>query len=56
VGSRLLEERLAAEGPNQLTDPELRNVVGNFPLARLATFPGMPLTPAEVEDLRRAAR
>jgi beta-glucosidase len=55
VGSRLLEERLAAAGPSQLTDPELRNVVGNFPLARLATFPGMPLTPAEVEDLRRAA-
>ena len=56
VGSRLLEERLAAAGPSQLTDPELRNVVGNFPLARLVTFPGMPLTPAEVDDLRRAAR
>jgi beta-glucosidase len=54
VGSRLLQERLAAAGPSQLTDPEMRNVVGNFPLARLATFPGMPLTPAEVEDLRKA--
>jgi beta-glucosidase len=56
VGSRLLEERLAAAGPNMLTDPEMRNVVGNFPLARLATFPGMPLTPAEVAALREAAR
>jgi beta-glucosidase len=56
VGSRLLEERLAAAGPNMLTDPEMRNVVGNFPLARLATFPGMPLTPAEVADLRESAR
>jgi beta-glucosidase len=52
VGSRLLAERLAAAGPNMLADPELRTVVGNFPLARLATFPGAPLTPAEVADLR----
>jgi beta-glucosidase len=56
VGSRLLEERLAAAGPSLLTDPEMRHVVGNFPLARLATFPGMPITPADVEDLRKAAR
>jgi beta-glucosidase len=56
VGSRLLEDRLAAAGPNMLTDPEMRAIVGNFPLARLATFPGAPLTPAEVEDLRKAAR
>jgi beta-glucosidase len=55
VGSRLLGERLAAAGPNMLTDPEMRNVVGNFPLARLATFPGMPLTPADVADLRTRA-
>jgi len=52
AGSRLLGERLAAAGPTMLTDPEMRRVVGNFPLARLATFPGMPLTPAEVADLR----
>lgn len=56
AGSRLLEERLAAAGPNMLTDPEMRKVVGNFPLARLATFPGMPLTATEVEDLRKTAR
>ena len=56
VGSRLLQERLAAAGPSLLTDPHMHAVVGNFPLARLATFPGMPLTPAEVEDLRKAAR
>jgi beta-glucosidase len=56
VGSRLLAERLADADPNLLTDPEMRQVVGNFPLARLATFPGAPLTPAEVEDLRTAAR
>jgi beta-glucosidase len=56
VGSRLLEERLAAAGPNLLTDPQMHTLVGNFPLARLATFPGMPLTRADVEDLRRAAR
>jgi beta-glucosidase len=56
VGSRLLEDRLAAAGPNMLTDPEMRAIVGNFPLVRLATFPGAPLTPAEVEDLRKAAR
>jgi beta-glucosidase len=56
VGSRLLEDRLAAAGPNMLTDPEMRAIVGNFPLARLATFPDAPLTPAEVEDLRMAAR
>jgi beta-glucosidase len=56
VGSRLLQERLAAAGPSLLTDPEMHAVVGNFPLARLATFPRMPLTPAEVEDLRKAAR
>jgi beta-glucosidase len=57
VGSRLLAERLAAVGPNMLADPEMRTVVGNFPLARLATFPGAPLTPAEVEELRiRATR
>jgi beta-glucosidase len=55
VGSRLLAERLAGAGPNMLTDPEMHNVVGNFPLARLATFPGMPLTPAEVADLRTRA-
>jgi beta-glucosidase len=56
VGARLLEERLAAAGPNMLTDPEMRKVVGNFPLARLATFPGSPLTTADVEDLRNSAR
>jgi beta-glucosidase len=56
VGSRLLAERLADADPNLLTDPEMRQVVGNFPLARLATFPGAPMTPAEVEDLRTAAR
>jgi beta-glucosidase len=56
VGSRLLEERLAAAGPSPLTDPEMRNVVGSFPLVRLATFPGMPLTPADVAALRDAAR
>jgi beta-glucosidase len=55
VGSRLLHERLAAAGPNMLTDPEMHDVVGNFPLARLATFPGMPLTPAEVAELREIA-
>jgi beta-glucosidase len=55
VGSRLLQERLAAAGPNMLTDPEMHDVVGNFPLARLATFPGMPLTPAEVAELREIA-
>jgi beta-glucosidase len=38
-----------------LNDPEMRKVVGNFPLARLATFPGMPLTPADVADLRTRA-
>ncbi|TQM36489.1 glycoside hydrolase family 3 C-terminal domain-containing protein [Pseudonocardia cypriaca] len=56
VGSRLLAERLADAVPNLLTDPEMRQVVGNFPLARLATFPGAPMTPAEVEDLRIATR
>ncbi|MHA6622761.1 glycoside hydrolase family 3 C-terminal domain-containing protein [Pseudonocardia sp. DLS-67] len=56
VGSRLLEERLAAAGPNKLSDPEMRTLVGNFPLARLVTFPDMPLTPADVEDMRDAAR
>jgi beta-glucosidase len=56
VGSRLLQERLAVAGPSLLTDPEMHHVVGNFPLARLAAFPGMPITPADVEDLRRAAR
>jgi beta-glucosidase len=55
VGSRLLADRLAAAGPNLLTDPEMRKVVGNFPLARLASFPGMPLTPADVADLRTRA-
>jgi beta-glucosidase len=55
VGCRLLAERLATAGPSLLTDQEMRSVVGNFPLARLATFPGSPLTPAEVEELRRAA-
>jgi beta-glucosidase len=55
VGSRLLQERLAAAGPNMLTDPEMHDVVGNFPLARLATFPGVPLTPAEVAELREIA-
>jgi beta-glucosidase len=55
VGSRLLAERLAAAGPNMLADAEMRHVVGNFPLARLATFPGTPLTPAEVADLRARA-
>jgi beta-glucosidase len=55
VGSLLLGERLAAAGPNMLSDPEMRKVVGNFPLARLASFPGMPLTPADVADLRTRA-
>jgi beta-glucosidase len=57
VGSRLLGERLAAAGPNMLTDPDMRKLVGNFPLVRLARFTGAPVTPAEVTDLlARAAR
>jgi beta-glucosidase len=56
VASGLLEERLAAAGPNMLTDPGMRTLMGNFPLTRLATFPGMPLTRSDVEDLRRATR
>ena len=37
-----------------LTDPDGRSLIGNFPLTRLAAFPGSPFTPAAVRDLLEA--
>jgi beta-glucosidase len=51
----LLEERIAATGPSKLTDPEMRRMLGNFPLLRLTSFPNTPLTRAELADLRARA-
>jgi beta-glucosidase len=51
----LLEERIAATGPSKLTDPEMRRMLGNFPLLRLTSFPNTPLSRAELADLRARA-
>ncbi|WP_345609253.1 hypothetical protein [Pseudonocardia adelaidensis] len=42
--------------PDRRDQPSARERSRRHVVARLATFPGAPLTPAEVEDLRRAAR
>ncbi|WP_345714160.1 glycoside hydrolase family 3 C-terminal domain-containing protein, partial [Kineococcus glutinatus] len=52
VGGPLLAGRLAAAGPSMFSDPELVKMVGNFPLHRLAAFPGSPLTAALLAELR----
>ncbi|WP_334173178.1 fibronectin type III-like domain-contianing protein, partial [Sinomonas sp.] len=53
--TRILED--AARAGNQLaallTDPEGRSLIGSFPLARLAAFPGSPLTPEAIQQLLR---
>ncbi|MEZ2388133.1 glycoside hydrolase family 3 C-terminal domain-containing protein [bacterium RCC_150] len=57
VLARILQE--AATAGNQLaamlTDPEGRALIGNFPLARLAAFPGSPITPATIDELTTGA-
>jgi beta-glucosidase len=50
----------AASAGNQLaallTDPEGRSLIGNFPLTRLAAFPGSPLTQDTVHNLLKGTR
>src|SRR5690242_11009180 len=43
----------AAIGPERgiLGDPELRSVIGNFPLSSLATFPGTDIDHTVIADL-----
>jgi beta-glucosidase len=36
------------------TDPEMLTLIGSTPLARLAAFPGSPLTPEALEKLAAA--
>jgi hypothetical protein len=45
-GSAALLKAIGGGGPEQssiLSDPQLLAVIGNFPLARLAAFPGFGL-------------
>ncbi|MDQ1654335.1 MAG: beta-glucosidase [Cryptosporangiaceae bacterium] len=54
-GYELLRQEIGADGTGRLNglagDDELVRIVGNFPLRRLATLPGLGLTPTTVRHL-----